>query len=613
MKMSRNKQTLLRVFIAAVLLLAGMVLAHFVGKLQALTAFIPAYLIVGYDIIIKAVKNIARGQVFDENFLMLIASLGAFVIGESPEAVAVLLLYQVGEVFQRYAVNKSRSSITSLMSLRPDVAHVLVDGEEIDCEPDEVALGSEIVVRPGERIPLDGEVASGEGYIDNSALTGESEPVLVNVGSAVLSGGVSVDSVLKIRTTTEYYDSTVSRILELAENAVDKKAKAESLISKFALVYTPVVVILALLVCVIPPIFLGDWLAWLKVGLTFLVVSCPCAIVISVPLAFFSGIGGASSVGVLIKGGNYVEMLAKAKTFALDKTGTITVGKMVVASVYPEQDRDRILRLAAVAESGSNHPIARAIRGAVEVDATGYSAWEVAGKGVIASKRGEEIAVGNEKLMRSYGINVRPENESGTVVYVALNGELVGAITVADAIKEGSASAVSELRKKGGRVIILSGDGENTVKSVAEKVGITEYYANLLPSDKVERLEYILSDDKSGVVAFVGDGINDAPSIVRADVGIAMGAIGSDSAIEAADAVLMYDDLGAIVKARKICKKTVSIAKQNIIFSLAVKIGIMILSLVGFANMWLAVIGDVGVAMIAILNSLRAGKTPKNG
>ena len=580
-KLSRNKQTLLRVAISAVLIGVGLALSFFLNEYVALIAFIPAYLIVGYDVIIKAVRNICHGQVFDENFLMIIASIGAFIIGESPEAVAVLLLYQVGEVFQRYAVDKSRTSIASLMELRPDRAFIVENGEAKEVDPEEVAVGSVILVRPGDRIPLDGEVVDGSGSVDCSALTGESVPVEVSVGDKVLSGSVNCQTALKIKTTAEFYDSTVSKILELAENAVDKKAKAENYVNKFATVYTPIVVVLAVLVAVVPSLFTGEWSKWIYSALTFLVVSCPCAIVISVPLAFFCGIGGATFEGVLIKGSNYIETIAKTKTFVLDKTGTVTKGEFVVSEVYPEHNRDEVLKFGAIAESKSTHPIAKAVQKAVTVSADGYEIREISGKGMVASFDNQVILAGNEKLMQEFGVDFEPYLGEESVVYVAENGKFIGRIVVSDVVKPTSAEAIADLKKNGGRVIMLSGDGETSVKGVAEKVGITEYYARLLPNRKLEILEKVIENASGGTIAFV------------------------------ADAVLMYDDLGSIVRARKICKKTVRIAGQNIVFSLFVKVGIMVLSLLGFANMWLAVIGDVGVAMIAILNSIRAGKISK--
>ncbi len=614
-KLSKNKKTLIRIAVATVLLAAGMTLNHFGLFWIALAAYVAGYVVVGYDVIIKACKNIARGRVFDENFLMIVASVGAFCIKEFPEAVAVLTLYQLGEVFQRYAVGKSRGSISSLLELRPDCAYVLRSGEEEKVEPEEVSVGDIIVVHVGDRIPLDGVIESGTTYLDVKALTGESVPVQAKEGDSVLSGSINQSGVIHVRTTTEYEGSTVARILDLAENAADKKAKAENFISRFALVYTPIVVALAVIVGIIPPLFDHDWMRWIETALNFLVVSCPCAIVISVPMAFFCGIGAASRCGLLVKGSNYVEMLARANVYAMDKTGTVTKGEFSVSDVVPAENKEEILSLAAIAESGSMHPIALAIKNAASSDSAGWELTEISGKGTVARKDGDVILAGNAKLMRDNDIVFNPVDLFGSVVYVAKNGEYKGVIVVRDTLKEGAKEAISDLKKRGAKTVMLTGDNKLTAEHVAKEAGIDAVYAELLPGDKVEKIEELIKDKKKGdVVAYLGDGINDAPSLVRADVGIAMGSIGSDSAVEAADAVLMYGDLRMLDKAAAVCRKTLRIVKENIVLSLVVKIGIMVLSVVGLGNMWLSVSGDVGVAMLAILNALRlsAGKNKKS-
>lgn len=614
-KLSKNKQTLIRIAVATVLLAAGMTLNHFGLFWIALAAYVAGYVVVGYDVIIKACKNIARGRVFDENFLMIVASVGAFCIKEFPEAVAVLTLYQLGEVFQRYAVGKSRGSISSLLELRPDCAYVLRSGEEVKVEPEEVSVGDIIVVHVGDRIPLDGVIESGTTYLDVKALTGESVPVQAKEGDSVLSGSINQSGVIHVRATTEYEGSTVARILDLAENAADKKAKAENFISRFALVYTPIVVALAVIVGVIPPLFDHDWTRWIETALNFLVVSCPCAIVISVPMAFFCGIGAASRCGLLVKGSNYVEMLARANVYAMDKTGTVTKGEFSVSDVVPAENKEEILSLAAIAESGSMHPIALAIKSAASSDSAGWELTEISGKGTVARKDGDVILAGNAKLMRDNDIVFNPVDLFGSVVYVAKNGEYKGVIVVRDTLKEGAKEAISDLKKRGAKTVMLTGDNKLTAEHVAKEAGIDAVYAELLPGDKVEKIEELIKDKKKDdVVAYLGDGINDAPSLVRADVGIAMGSIGSDSAVEAADAVLMYGDLRMLDKAAAVCRKTLRIVKENIVLSLVVKIGIMVLSVVGLGNMWLSVSGDVGVAMLAILNALRlsAGKNKKS-
>lgn len=597
--------------------------------------FAAIYLVIGYDVLFRAARNITHGKVFDENFLMIVATVGAFAITEFSEAVAVMLFYQVGEYFQNYAVNKSRKSISALMDICPETACLLTDDGEKIVDPESVEVGSVVIVRAGERVPIDGAIESGEGYLDCSALTGESAPVAVGVGDTVLSGAISTSGVLRIRTEKPYADSTVAKILDLVENASAKKARSENFITRFAAVYTPAVVIAAVLLAVIPPLCLGYnvvsvWLDWMTRAFTFLVVSCPCALVISVPMSFFGGIGAASKRGILVKGGSYLELLNKADTVVMDKTGTVTKGSFEVVRVIcanGKSDADSVLRTAARAESYSLHPIARSVVTAAE--AVGFapvadlSAREIAGRGIVVSDGKSETVCGNAVLMDERGIAFEPVPDAcGTVVYIAENDVFVGAVEIADAIKDDSIAAVGELKASGMRTVMLTGDNEATARTIAEKVGIDSYCAELLPDGKVRKIEEIENGDigsngsrkgaKRAPIVFVGDGINDAPVLSRADIGIAMGALGSDAAIEAADIVLMNDKLSQIVVARKIAKKTVSIVKENIVFALAVKALVLILAAIGIANMWLAVFADVGVAVLAILNAMRALKVKSN-
>ncbi len=597
-----------------------------------LIAFAAVYLVIAYDVLWRAARNIAHGKIFDENFLMIVATVGAFCILEFAEAVAVMLFYQVGEYFQDYAVGRSRRSITALMEICPQTARLLTDDGEQTVAPEDVPVGSVVVVRAGERVPIDGVVESGEGLLDCSALTGESVPVAVKAGDAALSGAISASGVLRVRTQKPYADSTASKILELVENAASRKAKAESFITRFAAVYTPAVVVCAVLLAIVPSLALGYndsavWLNWVTRALTFLVVSCPCALVISVPMSFFGGIGAAGKLGILVKGGNFLELLGKADTLVLDKTGTITKGAFEVASVTGE--RDTVLLAAAQAEYFSNHPVARSVVAAAKPlgfePSPSVSATELAGRGVVARDGDKETVCGNLALMTERGITVPTECDArlGTVVYVAVNGEYLGAIEIADAIKEDSEAALSALKAQGVRTVMLTGDNARAASAVAARVGVDEFRAELLPDMKVAELEKIIEAAdggnggnggkskrrrKRGAVAFVGDGINDAPVLSRADVGIAMGALGSDAAIEAADVVLMNDKLTQIVTARKIAKRTVRIVKQNIVFALAVKLAVLVLAAFGLANMWLAVFADVGVAVLAILNAMRTLK-----
>ena len=577
------------------------------------------YLIIGYDVLWKAIRNIAHGQVFDENFLMCVATLGAFalaiyrgVTGQEiegfDEACAVLLFYQVGEWFQSYATGKSRKSIAGLMDIRPDYANIVRgDGSVETVDPSEVKVGDTILINPGEKVPLDGVIVKGASTLDTKALTGESLPRETEMGGEVISGCVNLTSQLEVRVTKEFYDSTVSKILELVENASEQKSRAENFITKFAKYYTPIVCGVALLLAVIPGLITADWSTWVYRALSFLVVSCPCALVISIPLSFFAGIGAASRYGILVKGSNYLEKFNQANIFVFDKTGTLTKGNFAVAGITPEARADEILRLAAIAEHDSDHPIAKSIvaRYGKETEG-GYTLTNVAGAGIIAQKGAETICCGNEKLMAQNGIDYVKETGLGTVVYVAKDGKFVGSLLIADEIKPETKQVVGELNAMGCKTIMLTGDNEAIAQNVAQEVGLTGYKASLLPQNKVEEVEKLLAQKGSkDVLCFVGDGINDAPVLMRSDIGIAMGGVGSDAAIEASDIVLMKDDLKGISLAKRIAKKTMAIVFQNVVFSIAVKVAILILSAFGVANMWLAVFGDVGVAVLAILNAMR--------
>lgn len=605
---------LIRIIAAAALYAAAMAVYFTVEEMPLygkIAMFAAVYLVIGYDVLLRAARNIAHGQVFDENFLMSLATLGAFIIGELPETVAVMLFYQVGELFQSYAVDRSRASISSLMEIRPDKAVVLRGNGEETVSPEDVEIGETIVVKVGERIPLDGVVAEGESYLDTSALTGESAPRACRAGDAVLSGSINAGSVLKIRTEKAFYDSTVNKILELVENVAGKKAKAENFITRFAKYYTPAVVGVALILFLLPSLITGEWAEWGGRALNFLVVSCPCALVISVPLSFFGGIGGASKSGVLIKGGAYMEKLAEAGVFVFDKTGTLTKGRFVVKGIYPEERADEILAAAAVCEKESTHPVARSIMEKCPVSATeGWAVTELSGMGVVAEKAGERIVCGNEKLFRKECIKHEEVTNENTIVYVARNGEYSGRIEIGDEIKEESKAVVAALKAGGLKTVMLTGDNERAARIAAEKIGVDEYRANLLPADKVAAVEELIEREKK-VVAFVGDGINDAPVLMRADVGISMGAIGSDSAIEASDVVLMKDDLRGIPLAKRVAKKTMRIVRENIVFALAVKGVILVLSALGITGLWLAVFADVGVAVLAVLNAMRTLKGAK--
>ena len=572
------------------------------------------YLVIGWDVLWKAIRNIAHGQIFDENFLMALATVGAFGTGEFPEAVAVMLFYQVGEWFQGYAVGRSRQSIAKLMDIRPDYANIEQNGKLVEVDPEEVSIGQTIVIKAGERIPLDGIVLEGKSTVDTAALTGESLPRDVAPGDDVISGCINQNGLLRVRVTKEFGESTVAKILELVENASAKKAKAENFITKFARYYTPCVVIGAVLLALVPPLIVGGWTMWIQRALIFLVISCPCALVISVPLSFFGGIGGASKCGILVKGGNYLEVLAKTQTVVFDKTGTLTKGVFNVTAIHPEQCSEaELLEMAAYAESYSDHPISRSLKEAYaeEIDALRVSqVEEISGRGVHATIDGKRVCVGNDKLMENIGVSWHPCHRVGTTVHVAIDGVYAGHIVISDEIKQDAAKAIRQLKAEGvEKTVMLTGDAKAVGESVAKELGLDEVYTQLLPADKVEKVEQLLNHRQgNGKLAFVGDGINDAPVLSRADLGIAMGAMGSDAAIEAADVVLMDDQPSKIATAIRIAKKTLGIVKQNIVFALAIKGLFLIMGAFGVANMWEAVFADVGVAIIAILNAMRALK-----
>ena len=580
--------------------------------------YLMSYLLIGGNVIGAFWRHIKRGEIFDENFLMTVATVGAFCIGEYPEAIAVMLFYEIGELFQSYAVNRSRHSITSLLDIRADHANLVTESSVEEVNPEVVSVGDYIIIKPGERVPLDGEIVEGQCYLDTSALTGESVPRLVSVGDPILSGCINTNALVKVRVTKVAGESTVARILELVENASSKKAQTERFITRFARVYTPIVVLLAILIAIIPPfVFQASFSIWLYRALSFLVVSCPCALVVSIPLGFFAGLGGASKQGVLIKGGNYLEALTHADTVVFDKTGTLTKGVFKVIETHPvNMTEDTFIKLAAYAESQSNHPIAKSIVEAYghSIDETVISSYEeVAGKGIKAVVNEQQILIGNATLMKESSLEVLSVSATGTIIHMAVDQVYVGYIVIADEIKETSKAAISKLKQQGvSQVIMLTGDQERIAKQVAEELGVDRVYAELLPYQKVEHVEQLLANQsKNKSLVFVGDGMNDAPVLARADVGVAMGAIGSDAAIEAADVVLMEDDPMALVKAIDQAKQTKFILYQNIIFSLGVKILVMILIAFGLATMWSAVFADVGVTVLAVINSTRALKSKK--
>ncbi len=571
--------------------------------------FFMSYLSIGYEIILEALEGIKDKELFGEEFLMSIASFGAFATGEYPEAIAVMLFFQVGEIFEEYAENKSKKSIESLMELKPDKAFVKINDTLIEKSPEEVKVGDVIIVKPGERVPLDGIVISGEALIDTSALTGESVPRKAEINSEILSGVINTNGVLEIRVTKEFKESTLSKILDLVENAGEKKAHTERFITKFSKIYTPTVIALAFLILIIPTLIMHkDFTTWVYRALSFLVVSCPCALVVSVPLSFFGGIGGASRKGILVKGSNYLELLANLETVVFDKTGTLTKGNFKVQNVDAIGDKDELLKIAAYAESFSNHPIARSIieNYGKEINKQDIKEYEeISGHGVSAIIEGKKVLLGNSKLMKKIGITVKEENNSATVVYIAIDEKYAGKIEIADELKEDSKVAIENLKKQGiKKTVMLTGDREKVGKDVAEKLGIDEVYTELLPTGKVDELQKLLNN-KKGNVAFVGDGLNDAPVLAMADVGIAMGGYGTDAAIEAADVVIMTDEPSKICEAIQTAKKTIKISKENITFAIAVKLTVLLLVFLGVATMWQAVFADVGVTVIATLNALR--------
>lgn len=614
----KQKKVLYRLILAAVLLVAASLLP--VTGVWKFLCFLVPYFIIGYDVLLGALHGIVNGQIFDENFLMAIATVGAMGVGDYKESVAVLLFYQLGELFQSFAVGKSRQSITQLMDIHPEYANVTDEnGQLAQVDPEEVEVGTEITVLPGERIPIDGVILTGTSTLNTSALTGESLPRSAVPGDAVISGCVNLDGVLVIQTTKLYEDSTVARILELTENSAMKKARAERFITRFAHYYTPIVCISALVLAILPPVirlamgFSGEWGTWIYRALTFLVISCPCALVISIPLTFFGGIGGASRHGILVKGANDLETLAGTRCMVFDKTGTLTQGVFSVTEVHPAEgwDKEQVLRLAALAEQFSNHPISRSIQEACTDDLTGVDVTDVqerGGHGITAQADGHTIAVGNQRLMDALNIAVPSDlNLDGTTVLVACDGVYVGVILVADQVKAGAKEALAKLKAVGvSKTVMLTGDGDAPAAAVAKELGVDEYHSKLLPADKVTLLEQLLEQERP--VAFVGDGVNDAPVLTRADVGIAMGAMGSDAAIEAADVVLMEDDLRKLPLAMAIARKTLRIVRENIVFALAVKALCLVFSAVGIANMWWAIFADVGVMVLCVCNAIRALK-----
>lgn len=612
----KQKTNLIRIIVSAVLVI-GLWVSPLTGWLEGVLYLIP-YFIVGYDILLKAVKGIFRGQVFDENFLMAVATVGAMALGDWREGCAVMVFYQIGELFQSYAVGKSRRSISDLMDIRPDYANIETDGALEKVDPDDVAVGTIIVVQPGERIPIDGVVTEGEATVNTSALTGESLPRQVKTGDEVLSGCVNLSGLLHIRTTKEFGDSTVAKILDLVENSSMKKAKAENFITKFARIYTPAVCCSALALAVLPPVvrlIMGDapmWGDWITRALTFLVISCPCALVISIPLSFFGGIGGASAKGILVKGSNYLEALAKTGCVVFDKTGTLTKGVFQVLETAPEgMDAQTLLGWAAQAECYSKHPISQSLKtawgGQVDTDQV-TDVEELGGFGLTAQVDGHAVAVGNRRLMEKLGIRPVEPQKAGTVVYVAVDGVYAGWILLGDVVKEHAAQAIRGLKAEGiEKTVMLTGDADAAAQQVASQLGVDEVHSQLLPADKVQQVERLLKERKEGqLLAFVGDGINDAPVLARADIGIAMGALGSDAAIEAADVVLMDDDPAKIALAMRISRRTLRIVYENIVFALAVKAVCLVLGAIGIANMWLAIGADVGVMVLAVLNATRA-------
>ena len=605
------KKKSFKIIISLILFLIAMII-NFNNELINKVIFIVAYIIVGLEIVRKALRNIFRGKVFDENFLMTVATVGAFGIGEFPEAVAVMLFYQVGELFQSYAVDKSRKSIASLMDIRPDYANIEKDGKVLKVDPDDVKIGDIIIIKPGEKVPLDGIVIEGNTSLDTKALTGESLPREASPGDEILSGSINISGLVKVKVSKEYGESTVSKILDLVENASSKKSKSENFITKFAQYYTPIVVIIAVLLVVVPVIFFGgEFSDWIYRALSFLVVSCPCALVISIPLSFFGGIGGASKMGILIKGSNYLEAIANTEIIVFDKTGTLTEGIFEVQKVNAKDiDENDLIETAAYAECYSNHPISISVKRAYgkQIDKSKIkSTEELSGRGIVAIINGKNVLVGNEKLLNENNIEFEKNNDIGTILYVAIDKKYVGNIVIADKIKEDAKDSIMSLKKSNiKQAVMLTGDRKAVGENVAGILGIDKVYTELLPDGKVEKVEELLKEkSEKGKLAFVGDGINDAPVLALADIGIAMGGLGADSAIEAADIVLMTDEPSKIVDTIKLSKKTMKIVKENIIFAISIKVLVLILSAIGISTMWEAVFADVGVSIIAILNALR--------
>lgn len=614
----KMKKKLIRIIISFILLVIAFIL-KLDNTIINNILFIISYLIVGYDIILKALRNITRGKVFDENFLMTIATIGAFFISEFPEAVAVMLFYQVGELFQSYAVDKSRKSVASLMDIRPDYANLYHDKKTERVDPNKVKVGDIILIKPGEKIPLDGIVVEGSSTLNTLALTGEAVPKSVSVNDEVLSGCINNEGILKVKVTKEFGESTVSKILDLVENASSRKSKSENFISKFAKYYTPIVVIIAILLALIPPLLTDtNFKTWLYRALSFLVVSCPCALVISIPLSFFAGIGASSRIGVLVKGSNYLEALANTEIVVCDKTGTLTEGIFEVQKVNPiGYSKEDLLRYTSYAESYSNHPIALSIKEAYGKNINEKlvtKTKELKGKGIIAKVESKEVLVGNEKLMIEYNIDYIKSNDIGTVIYIAIDKTFAGTIIISDKIKEDAYKAVKEFRENNvKKIVMLTGDREEISKNVSKELKLDKYYAELLPQDKVKKVESLMKEkSESGKLVFIGDGINDAPVLALSDIGVAMGGLGSDAAIEAADIVIMTDEPSKLASAIKISKKTMQIVKENIIFAITVKILVLLLSAVGIATMWAAVFADVGVSVIAIINALRILRVKKD-
>lgn len=614
----KMKKKLIRIIISFILLVIAFIL-----KLDNVIIndilFIISYLIVGYDIILKALRNITRGKVFDENFLMTIATIGAFFIGEFPEAVAVMLFYQVGELFQSYAVDKSRKSVSELMDIRPDYANLYQNNKTERVDPNKVKVGDIILIKPGEKIPLDGIVVEGNSLLNTLALTGESMPRSVTEGDEVLSGCINNEGILKVKVTKKFGESTVSKILDLVENASSRKSKSENFISKFAKYYTPIVVIIAILLAFIPPLILDtNFKTWIYRALSFLVVSCPCALVISIPLSFFGGIGASSKIGVLVKGSNYLEALANTEIVVCDKTGTLTEGIFKVQKVDAiDYSKEDLLKYTSYAENYSNHPIAISIKEAYGKDINEKlvtKTKELKGKGVIAKVESKEVLVGNEKLMEEYNIDYIKSNDIGTVIYIAIDKKYAGSITISDKIKEDAYKAVKEFRRNNvKKIVMLTGDREEISKNVSKELKLDNYYAELLPQDKVKKVESLMQEKSiDGKLVFIGDGINDAPVLALSDIGVAMGGLGSDAAIEAADIVIMTDEPSKLANAIKISKKTMQIVKENIVFAITVKILVLLLSAIGIATMWAAVFADVGVSVIAIINALRILKVKED-